>query len=66
LLTVSNRPVTAGKTALHFSSGDGLGIHQPGSITWVGDIVATGPSGRARDRAMCPAVAGNFSMRGAA
>jgi hypothetical protein len=47
-----------------FSSGDGLGIHQPGSNTRGGDLVATAPSGRARDRAMCPAVA-RFNRRAA-
>lgn len=39
------------------SSGDGLGIHQPGSNTRGGFFTATAPSGRARDRAKCPAVA---------
>jgi hypothetical protein len=40
-----------------FSSGDGLGNHQPGSITWGGQVRTPAPSGRARDRARCPAVA---------
>lgn len=40
-----------------FSSGDGLGIHQPGSITRGTRAKVKTPSGRARDRAMCPAVA---------
>lgn len=39
------------------SSGDGLGIHQPGSMTRGFAIVLQSPSGRARDRAICPAVA---------
>ncbi len=40
-----------------FSSGDGLGNHQPGSNTWGGRNTRPAPSGRARDRAICPAVA---------
>jgi hypothetical protein len=43
------------------SSGDGLGIHQPGSIVQV----TKRRQGRARDRAMCPAVA-RFNLRRAA
>lgn len=39
------------------SSGDGLGIHQPGSMTRGTRAKVQTPSGRARDRAMCPAVA---------
>ena len=39
------------------SSGDGLGIHQPGSNTWGGLFAPTAPSGRADESAMCPAVA---------
>jgi hypothetical protein len=39
------------------SSGDGLGIHQPGSNTRGTRAKVKTPSGRARDRAMCPAVA---------
>lgn len=48
-----------------FSSGDGLGIHEPGSNTRGGSSYATAPSGRARNRAMCPAVARSFSRRAA-
>lgn len=43
-----------------FSSGDGLGIHQPGSITRGTRAKVKTPSGRARERAMCPAVARSF------
>ena len=43
-----------------FSSGGGLGIHQPGSNTRGGCMYATAPSGRARDRAKCPAAARSF------
>jgi hypothetical protein len=39
------------------SSGDGLGILQPGSMTRGDRFAMTAPSGRARDRAICPAVA---------
>jgi hypothetical protein len=39
------------------SSGGGLGIHQPGSITCGFAIVRQPASGTARDRAKCPAVA---------
>jgi hypothetical protein len=42
------------------NSGDGLGIHEPGSLAWGGDVVATAPSGRADDSAKCPAVAGSL------
>lgn len=47
------------------SSGDGLGIHQPGSITRGGFFVPTAPSGRADESAMCPAVARSFEGRAA-
>jgi hypothetical protein len=40
-----------------YSSSDGLGNHQPGSITCGFAIVRQPASGRARDRARCPAVA---------
>lgn len=40
------------------SSGDGLGNQQPGSNTWGGRNATPAPSGRARDRAICPAVTG--------
>lgn len=43
------------------SSGDGLGNHEPGSMTWGGDLLATAPSGRADVSAECPAVAGSLS-----
>jgi len=39
------------------SSGDGLGFHQPGSMTRGFASLRQPPSGRARDRATCPAVA---------
>lgn len=45
------------------NSGDGLGIHEPRSMTWGGDIVATAPSGRADESAKCPAVTGSLSQR---
>jgi hypothetical protein len=38
------------------TSGDGLGIHQPGSNTQGFAIQHQAPSGRARNRAKCPAV----------
>jgi hypothetical protein len=47
-----------------FSSGDGLGIHQPGSMTRGFAVERQPASGRARDRAMCPAVA-RFNGRAA-
>lgn len=40
-----------------FSSGDGLGNHQPGSMTRGFASQRQPASGRARDRAICPAVA---------
>ena len=47
-----------------FSSGDGLGIHQPGSMTLGGfGVGTTAQSGRARQRATCPAVARSSSLR---
>jgi hypothetical protein len=45
------------------SSGDGLGIHQPGSMTRGFAVERQPASGRARDRAMCPAVA-RFNSHG--
>lgn len=45
------------------SSGDGLGIQQPGSMTWGGLLVPTAPSGRADESAMCPAGARSFEGR---
>jgi len=53
--------VTAGETAPNSSSGDGLGIHEPGSMTWGGRDAATAPSGRADESAKCPAVTGSNS-----
>lgn len=52
----SDRPVAV---VVHlFSSGGGLGIHEPGSQTSGGFLrVTTARSGRARDRAKCPAPA---------
>jgi hypothetical protein len=41
----------------NFSSGDGLGNHQPGSMTCGFASRRQPASGRARDRAICPAVA---------
>lgn len=41
------------------NSGDGPSIHEPGSMTWGGDTVATAPSGRADDSATCSVVTGN-------
>lgn len=44
---------------LFHTSGDGLGIQQPGSMTWGTKAKVQTPSGRADDSAMCPAVARN-------
>jgi hypothetical protein len=44
------------------SSGRGLGIHQPGSNTRGGRSATPAPSGRARDRAKCPAAARSSSL----
>jgi hypothetical protein len=53
-----DRSLAALSARLAFSSSsDGLGIHQPGSNTRGGFFTATAPSGRARQRAICPAVA---------
>jgi len=57
--------VTAGETAPNSSSGDGLGIHQPRSMTRGTRAKVKTPSGRARDRAMCPAVARFVDRRAA-
>ena len=51
--------------ATNFSSGDGPGILEPGSMTWGDRCAMPAPSGRARDRAICPAVARSF-LRNAA
>lgn len=37
------------------SFGGGLGIHEPGSLTWGGREATTAPSGRAVETAKCPA-----------
>jgi hypothetical protein len=52
-------PLRENASAIH--SGDGLGNHQPGSMTWGGLLRETpAPSGRAHDRAICPAVARSY------
>jgi hypothetical protein len=48
-----------------FGSGGGLGIQQPGSMTRGTRAKVQTPSGRARNRAMCPAVARSFERRAA-
>jgi hypothetical protein len=58
--TMGSNPI---RQCSHLSSGDGLGIQQPGSITLATRAKVKGQSGRARDRAMCPAVARSFSRR---
>ncbi len=60
-----NHKVVSSNLTPATSSGGGLGIHQPGSMTRGGDLLATAPSGRARLRAMCPAVARSFAGRAA-
>lgn len=57
--------VTGRRDGHEFSSGGGLGIHEPGSNTR-GPASRPSPSGRARDRVICPAVARSFFSRGAA
>ena len=47
------------------SSGGGLGIQEPGSITRGTRAKVKTPSGRARDRAMCPAAARSIQGRAA-
>lgn len=47
------------------SSGDGLGIHQPGSNTLATRAKVKGQSGRAAEAATCPAVARSFQGRAA-
>lgn len=49
--------VTLASLPSGFTSSDGLGNHQPGSMTWGDRFAMTAPSGRARNRAICPAVA---------
>lgn len=57
-LGADDRSLAALSARLAFlSSGDGLGIHQPGSMTRGTRAKVQTPSGRARLRAMCPAVA---------
>lgn len=53
--------------SIKFPLGGGLGIHEPGSITWgfAASRRRQSPSGRARNRAICPAVA-RSNLRGAA
>jgi hypothetical protein len=55
----SEPSVTLACTPPDSSSGDGLGIHQPGSMTWGGSEATPAPSGRARDRVKGPAVTGS-------
>lgn len=63
---VSERGVTGRRDGHPIqSSGDGLGIQQPGSMTRGTRAKVKTPSGRARDRATCPAVA-RFIQRRAA
>jgi hypothetical protein len=45
------------RSSANSSSGGGLGIQQPGSHTSGGFFTATARSGRARERAICPAAA---------
>ncbi len=52
-----NQEVTGASPVPATSSGDGLGNHQPGSITSGGSLYATARSGRALESARCPAVA---------
>jgi len=56
---------TARSSATNSSSGDGLGIQQPGSMTRGFASRRQPPSGRARDRATCPAVARFIERRAA-
>lgn len=46
---------------LILDSGGGLGIHEPGSMTWGDRDAVPAPSGRAVDTAKCPAVTGSPS-----
>lgn len=59
-----NHEVTGSSPVPATSSSDGLGIHQPGSMTRGFAIAHQPASGRARKRAMCPAVA-RFNWRAA-
>lgn|SRR5579872_561503 len=60
--------VVTGRRDAHpsFSSGGGLGIHQPGSMTRGFALQRQPASGRARDRAICPAVARSLIARSVA
>lgn len=60
-----NHKVVSSNLTPATSSGDGLGIHQPGSMTRGFASPRQPASGRARDRAMCPAVARSFAGRAA-
>ena len=53
------------RTGVRSSSGGGLGIHEPGSNTRGFASRRQSPSGRARDRAICPAVARSIARRAA-
>jgi len=55
-----NHKVVSSNLTPATSSGDGLGIQQPGSMTRGFASRRQPPSGRARDRAICPAVARSF------
>lgn len=54
-----------GSGAVRSASGDGLGIHQPGSNTRGTRAKVQTPSGRAAEAATCPAVARSFEGRAA-
>ena len=60
-----NQEVASSNLAPATSSGDGLGIHEPGSNTRGFAVMRQPASGRARDRAICPAVARCFSKEAA-
>lgn len=60
-----NHEVVSSNLTPATSSGDGLGIHQPGSMTRGTRAKVKTPSGRARDRAICPAVARFIDRRAA-
>lgn len=60
-----NHKVVSSNLTPATSSGDGLGIHQPGSMTRGFALLRQPPSGRARVRAKCPAVARSFAGRAA-
>lgn len=63
-VTVISRAAEAWTKSIELSSGVGLGIHHPGSMTWGGHIVTPAPSGRARNRAKCPAGSRSISRGG--